>query len=290
MKKALLFAMAALAFGAAPLALRWGPVSGAAALLVLGIGLAFAASGSFAALAAAGGALGAFAGAVLAPVSPAAGGAVLVALAYAERTSRVRGTKERLLHIAVGLLGGALAGTLSTAYASASMAVWGVAAVVAAVLVALPLFVEADDPIAHRLETFADDTSEPARASLREGAELRRAADPSLLARGDAHQVKKTWAALVRLAEARARLEISVLSRHRAALEKAESGPAARAATVVKRVDERIAEHVAALARAYAAASTAHAAEASLDDAAMRSVESVGESLETMSKAIIDEV
>ncbi len=290
MKKGLLFVMAAVSFGAAPLVLRWGPVSGAAALLVLGIGLAFAASGSFAALAAAGGALGAFGGAVLAPLSPAAGGAVLVGLAYAERTTRVRGKKERLLHIAVGLLGGALAGTLSTAYASASLAVTGVAAVVAAVLVALPLFVEADDPIAHRLESFAEDTSEPARASLREGAELRRAADPSLLVRHDAGQVKKTWSALVRLAEARARLERTVLARHRAVLETATDGPAARAAAVVKRVDERIAEHVSVLARAYAAASTAHAAEASLDDAAMRSVESVGESLESMSKAIVDEV
>ena len=290
MKKATLLVMAALAFGASPLALRGGPVSGALEMLILGVALAFAASGTFASLAAAGGAMGAFGAAVLAPISPAAAGAVLASLAFAERTSRVRGKKERLLHIGASVLGGALAGTLGAAYASASLAVHGVAAVVSAVLVALPLFVEADDPVAHRLETFADDTSEPARASLREGAELRRAADPSLLAGRDARQVKKTWAALVRLADARARLERTVLARHRAALEKAEDGPAARAAQVVKRVDDRIAEHVAVLSRAYAAAGAAHAAEASLDDAAMRSVESVGETLETMSKAIIEEV
>ncbi len=290
MKKIWLFSMAALAFGAAPFALRLGPVSGAAALLVLGVGLAFSASGSFVALAAAGGALGAFASAVLAPVSPAAGGAVLVALAYGERTSRVRGNRERLLHIAVGVLGGALAGTLATAYSSASMAVRLVAAVVSAVLVALPLFVEADDSIAHRLDAFAEDTSDPAKSALQEGAELRRAADPSLLDRQQARQVKRTWTALLRLAEARARLEQSVLAKHRETLEKATDGPAARAAAVVKRVDERIAEHVSVLTRAYAAASTAHAAEASLDDAAMRSVETVGESLESMSKAIVDEV
>lgn len=290
MKKLSLFAMAALAFAAAPYALRGGPVTGSLALLALGVGLALAASGSFAALAAAGGALGAFASGVLSPVSPAAGGAVLVGLAFAERTSRVRGTKERLLHIAAGLLAGALAGTLTHAYTSASTSVRIVAAVVAAVLVALPLFVEADDPVAHRLDAFADDVAEPARTALREGADLRRAADPSLLGRADARQVKRTWAALLRLAEARSRLERSVLAKHRAVLEQAKDGPAARAAAVVKRVDERIAEHVSVLARAHAAVDTAHAAEASLDDAALRSVESVGESLETMTKAIVEEV
>lgn len=290
MKKILLLAMAALAFAAAPFALHQGPVTGALALVALGVGLAFAASGQVAALSAAGGALGAFGSALLSPVSPAAGGAVLVALAYAERTSRIRSNRDRLLHIGVGLLGGALAGSLSAAYAAASPAVRVVAAVVAAVLVALPLFVDADDSVAHRLDAFAEDVSEPARAALREGAELRRAADPSLLDRSTSRQVKRTWSALLRLAEARARLEQTVLARHRAVLEQAKEGPAARAASVIRRVDERIAEHVIVLGRAYAAVTTARAAEASLDDAALRSVESAGESLESMSKAIIDEV
>lgn len=290
MKKISLCVVAALVFAASPYVLGWGPVSGALALLALGVGLALAASGSLSAIAAAGGALGAFGGAVLSPLSPVAGGAVLVGLAFAERSTRVRGKKERLLHIAVGVLGGALAGSLSSAYASASIAVRVVAAVVAAVLVALPLFVEADDATAHRLDAFADDMSEPAKGSLREGAELRRVAEEALLDRGTARQVKKTWAALMRLAEARGRLERSVLAKHRAALEVAKDGPAARAAAVVRRVDERIAEHVSVLARAYTAVDAARAAEASLDDAALRSVETVGESLESMSKAIMDEV
>src|SRR5262249_11162871 len=138
--------------------------------------------------------------------------------------------------------------------------------------------------------TFADDLSDPAKTSLHEGAELRRAADPTLLDRQAARQVKRTRAALLRLAEARLRLERSVLSRHRAVLEKATDGPAARPAAVGKRVDERISEHVPVLTRAYAAVDTARAAEASLDDAALRSVETVGESLDAMSKAIVDEV
>lgn len=290
MKKLPLLLLAALVFSAAPVVHRWGPVSGALALLALGIALAFAASGSVAALAAAGGALAAFGGAVLSPTSPAAGGAVLVALVYAERTLRVRATRDRLVHVGVALVGGALAGSLSTAYSAASPAVRAVAAVVAAVLVALPQFIEADDAVAHRLEVFSDDVSEPAKAALREGADLRRAADPTLLDRSTSREVKRTWKALLRLAEARARLEHTVLARHRATLEQAKEGPAARAAAVIRRVDDRIHEHVAALARAYAASTTARAAEASLDDAALRSVEAAGETLETMSKAIVDEV
>ncbi|MEZ4315171.1 MAG: hypothetical protein R3F14_44720 [Polyangiaceae bacterium] len=144
--------------------------------------------------------------------------------------------------------------------------------------------------MAHRLDAFAADVSAPAQSSLREGAELRRAADPSLLDRSTSRQVARTWTALLRLAEARARLERTVLAPHRAVLEQAKDGPAARAAAVVRRVDDRIAEHVTALTRAYAAATTAEAAEASLDDAALRSIESAGEALESVTTAIVDEV
>jgi hypothetical protein len=53
-------------------------------------------------------------------------------------------------------------------------------------------------------------------------------------------------------------------------------------------VDIRIAEHVAALSRALAATDAARAAALGLDDAALRSVESAGESLEHVSRALID--
>jgi hypothetical protein len=59
---------------------------------------------------------------------------------------------------------------------------------------------------------------------------------------------------------------------------------------VLARVDQRIADHVGVLTRAYVALDSAHAAEASLDDAAMRSVETVGESLEQVTSAIVEEV
>jgi hypothetical protein len=79
----------------------------------------------------------------------------------------------------------------------------------------------------------------------------------------------------MRLAEARARLL------------RAAASPSSTA--VVKRVDERIADHVKALARAYTAAGAAKAAEVTLHDAALRGVETAGESLEEVSRAIVDQ-
>jgi hypothetical protein len=115
---------------------------------------------------------------------------------------------------------------------------------------------------------------------LREAAELRRTVDEDLLDRKTARHAGGTWASLLRLAEARLRLARSPLARK-------ESSPAE---AVLKRVDERIADHVKALSRAYTAAGAAQAAEASLDDTALRSVENAGESLEQVSRAIVDEV
>jgi hypothetical protein len=47
---------------------------------------------------------------------------------------------------------------------------------------------------------------------------------------------------------------------------------------------------VKALSRMYTAVDEARAAEASLDDGALRSIETSGESLEQMSRAIVEEV
>jgi len=272
-------ASAAALFGLVPIASRIDPVAGALVLLALAVALAFAASGGVNALAAASAAAGAFASAVLAPTSAAAGGAILVAAAYAERTARVRGRPARLAHVGVALVAGALAGTLASAYASGGLVLRAVAVVVAAVLASLPLLVDADDLVAHALDAIAALVDDPARAALREGATLRRDADDALLDPPTARIARRTWASLLRLAEARLRLQ-----RARAAR------PAHPSPTdaVLTMVDGRIAEHVAALGRAYTAIDTARAAELGLDDAALRSAESVGESLEEVSRAIID--
>ncbi|WP_437815699.1 hypothetical protein [Sorangium sp. So ce1078] len=307
LRKVAFVAAAALALGLASLALGLGPVPGSLLLVAAAVLLAVAASGALTSLAVAGGALGALAFGVAGAASPAAAGAALAGLCFAERSVRVRGGGARLLHVGTALAGGALAGSLIAAFGAASLALRGVALVVSAVLVALPFLVDADDPVAHALDGAAGEITGPARASLREGAELRRTvAGEELPGRRAARQARATWASLLRLAEARARLE-RTLAVGRAAQERkanqeeappagasaAEAPPAgarAPAEAVIGKVDARIADHVAALTRAYTAVSAARAAEASLDDAALVGVETMGDSLEQVSKTMVEEV
>jgi MFS family permease len=281
MRKLAFLLAAALCFGLAPFTPRLGPVLGSVALVALAVHLALAASSAASALAVAGGALGAFASGMLLPISPAVAGAALAGLCFAERSLRVRGANARLLHLGAALGGGALAGSLSMAFASASLPVRGVAMTVAAVLLALPLLIDADDPVAHALDGVAEEIDGAPAAALREAAELRRTVDEELLDPRTTRHARDTWAALQRLAEARVRLARAPLARRAA-------GSAAEA--VMKRVDERIGDHVRALSRAYTAAGAARAAETSLDDAGLRGVENAGESLEQVSRAIVDEV
>ena len=53
-------------------------------------------------------------------------------------------------------------------------------------------------------------------------------------------------------------------------------------------VDQRIAEHVSVLGKAIAAVDTARAAALGLDDATLRSVDAMGDSLEDESRAMIE--
>jgi hypothetical protein len=285
MRKLLLIVAAAAAFGLGPSTTKLGATWGALAWVALAITLAIAASAIPSALAAAGGALGGLASGLLVTVSPAAAGAALVGLCYAERTSRVRSRSARLAHVGVAIAGGALAGMLAGSYASGALAVRLVAVTVAAVLVALPLLIDADDALAHALTGLADDVPEPCRAALQDGADLRRHVDEALLDRKTARQVRDTWRALLRLAEARARIE---RSGKRGAIARDEDRNS-NGSAVVRRLDQRLVEHVAALRKAYLAADTAKAAEMSLDDGALRRVEDLGDSIEQATQVILDE-
>ncbi|MCA9619535.1 MAG: hypothetical protein KC731_10935 [Myxococcales bacterium] len=273
-----LFVTAAFAFAATSLAGHLGPVLGACLLVAAGIALALAASGTLTAVSAAGGAVGAFASGVLLPVSPVVAGAALVALGYAERSLRVRTTSARALHVALALGTGALAGMVAGHYAAADLSLRAVAVVISAVLVALPQLVEADDPLAYALDGLAEEVGEEPAKAMRAGAELRRTVDESMLDREATRHARATWQSLLRLSQARARLERVGVKRR------------VRRAAVVQRLDERLAEHVTALERMYLAADEASAAEASLNDRALRSVESSGATLETMADALVDEV
>lgn len=292
MKKLAFVVAAASLFAVAPVASRFGVVTSSVALVWLGVMLAVFASGALDSLSVAAGALGAFGSGILAPVSPAAAGAVLVAAAFAERTSRVRSRSARAVHVMIALVGGALAGTLSTAFATASLPVMAVSIVVAAVLASLPLLVEADDPLAHALAHASSAVSEPAKTALREGADLRRTAEEIPLDRDTRVRVKKTWQSLLRLAEARVRLE-----RTRPKLRVADVAPPSAAAqapkpttndAVLAMVDQRIVEHVAVLAKAMTAVDTAHAAAASIDDAALKGAEATAGTLDEVSRAMVE--
>lgn len=295
MKKIAFMVAAASLFALAPIANRFGPVASSVALVWLGVLVAICASGTANSMAVASGALGAFGAGVLAPISPAAAGAVIVAAAFAERSTRIRSRTARAVHVLVGLVGGALAGSLSTAFSSSSAAVMAVAIVVASVLAALPLLVEADDPVAHALDKAAKDVSEPARGALIQGAELRRNAEEVPLDRNTHLRVRKTWQALLRLAEARVRLE-----RSRPKVLVAANGPASAAVlalgpsqpsaadAVLGMVDQRITEHVTVLAKAYTAVDTARAAAVGIDDAELRNMDTMGDSLEDVSRAMVE--
>ena len=277
MKRIAFFVAAACAFGAMPIVGRLGVVGGSLAFVALGLVLAMAASGGVQALAISGGATGAFAATLLSPVWAPLAGAALVGFAMAERSMRVRDRRARLAHVGLAIVGGAIAGGISNAFVSSSIAVRVVAAVVGAVVVALPLLVEADDPLAHALDAASEGVGEPSRAALRDGAALRRTADDVVLDRPAMRQVRQTWRSLLRLAEARVRLE-----RRRT------PGIPAASDAVVAMVDDRIRQHVSALTRAFTAHDAARAANVGLDDSALRNVQNVGESLETLSEAIVE--
>ena len=284
MRKLAFLVAAASLFAVAPLANRFGPVASSAALVWLAVLLAVCASGMFSSLSIASGALGAFGSGVLASVSPAAAGAVLLAAAFAERTTRVRSRTARAVHVLLALAAGALAGSCAHAFAGSSYAVMGVSVVVAAALSALPLLVEADDPVAHALEIASHDVSEPAKTHFSSGAELRRSAmDIPLDAQTDS-KVKTTWKSLLRLAEARVRLERN-RPRFRIATDNKAPTPQDQ---VLAMLDQRIADHVGALNKTLAAVDTAHAAALGIDRSALESVESHGESMNEVSRALVE--
>lgn len=294
MKKLAFVVAAASLFAFAPMANRFGPVASSIGLVWLGILVAIFASGSIQSLAIGGGALGAFGSGVLSSVSPTAAGAVLALCAFAERTTRIRSRTGRAVHVLTALVSGALAGALSNAYTTAHLSVFVVAAIVSAILVSLPLLVDADDPLAHALDEAAGLVVEPAKRALYEGAELRRQSAEVPLDRTTRERMKTTWQSLLRLAQARVRLERARPPQLVRIAEPNPEGPPdpapppSAADAVLAMVDQRIVEHVNVLAKAIAAVDTVSAARIGLDDAALKNVASLGDSLEDVSRALVE--
>lgn len=300
-KLAFLVASASL-FAIAPIASRFGSVGSSVALVWLSVLVAVVASGLLDSLAVTGGAIGAFAAGLLGTEAPAAAGAVLVALAFAERTLRVRTRQGQALHVLLALVSGAIAGSLSQAFAAASPQIYTVAVLVSAMLTAAPLLIAADDPVAHALEGASGQVTGPVRDVLEQGAELRRQAVLVAVEHEDEARLRSTWSSLLRLAEARVRLErsrgpsvapttpVDAAPKDAAVDAGAPTKPPAPTTkdAVLGMVDDRIKDHVLALERAYSAVDTAHAAKAGIDDTAQKEASSMGDSLDEVSRALVE--
>jgi hypothetical protein len=246
------------------------------AILTVGIFSASAASSSISAIPAALGALAALSTAMLAPMHAAIAGAAFFTLAYGERASRVAALRSRIAHVALSSIGGAIAATIATSFASADVATRFVAVVVGIAIVSLPTLIDAVDPLAHALEDVAKDVPDPSRTHLIRAASLLSTPNQADLEPRIARDVAQTFRSLLRLAEARARLTRI-------------SPKAPSALAVATKLDARIVEHTEILERAYSAVSAMTAAELSLDDPSLRKIDDTSDALEAISKAIADE-
>ena len=227
-------------------------------------------SGRASSLSIAAGALAAVALSALSPSNASAAAALAMATIFLPRTIRARTDTMRGLAFIGSLVAGASAGAIAAHYAHAPDAVLAAAALVAALIAALPLLVPADDAVAWSLAMAAPNMRRicSSKASLLKAVALRRRVDGDIEGLGaTAHgRLKRAWSALEAAARAR------VLAR----------GASADV------LDQRITSHVDALERAYAAADERFARTAGLDDKALRNVNLEADSLAAEASALAE--
>jgi len=272
MRPVLLLATGAGLFAALSHAPRSSALTGTLLPMLLALAFAVTLAGRPSGGALVAGALSAFLGSVTWLIAPSLGGAVALLLAYAERTVRVRGMRVRALHLTLAAVAGTAAAALSASYASAPPELLTVAFALVAVLCTVPLLVAADDPRVVALESAASTLGPPLSASLYTAAELLRCEELGLLDRETLVDVRRSWRSLERLVLARLRVR----------------GGGETARLVTDSLERQIAEHVASLGRAAVAATTVGAAEAGIDDRALRDVRARGEALEERSRAMVE--
>ncbi len=245
------FALGALLAGAPMLAHMPAALAAALALSAC-IATAGIASGAFSALAVATGALAAVSAAALAPVSPELAGGLMVALLLAARSVRGRSDAVRGIAVLTALASGAASAAVVTHFAGAPIAIRAAAVLVGGVVASLALLVPADDAIAWSLVHYAGEMGEAPRGVLLRAVALRRRVEGEIEGLGASarRRLDRAWTSLE--GTARSRL-------------------LARGATA-EVLDRRIASHVDALERAYAAADERFARTAGLDDKALHGV------------------
>lgn len=225
-------------------------------------------AGRASALAIACGALAAVALHAVMPYSAGVSGSIVVALLFAARTVRGRSDTIRGIGLLTSLVSGAVAAAVVSHYADAAIGIRAAAVLVAGVLAALPLIVPTDDAVAWSLVNYAREVGDAPKATLLRAAALRRRVDGEIegLSGLAQRRLEKAWAALESTARAR------VLAR----------GASADV------LDQRIASHVDALERAYAAADERLARSAGLDDKALHNVRLEADALAAEASALAE--
>jgi hypothetical protein len=213
------------------------------------------------------GALAAVADQSLSSALPWAAAVPLSLLMSADRLRYLPNIKWKAVHLVLAIGGGALAqqALLHTVNMPHGFMLLGYC--VAAALIALPLALDHDDPLAIRLEAAAATLPVGPRSELLSSAQLRRATLTSTLTRDSQASVAMAFETLLRLAQSRSEL---------AALDANAINPVAVA------IDKKIAFAVHTLRRAFAASDSLAAMADTADATAIGQLDAVSSSLEAL--------
>ena len=276
MKRVGFVILTALVLGATASFDRLAAIPSAGMLVASAVLLACAASGGFNWATVSFGAMGAFAGAALRTTSFAASGAVILVCVFAERTLRVRGGVGRAVHLGMALLGGGAAMFLAGSFGARDASLFGVAIAVGTALCALPLLIDADDSIAAELDRISKILPEAIARELRSAAQMRRHGKDVAMDADVAKNVEGTFETLLRLAEARVRVQ-------RASEVDGESGQ-----KVAALVDAKITLCATAIRKAFAASDTVRAYATARDDQELHALSAKSESIEEASRTLME--
>jgi hypothetical protein len=247
-------------------------------IVVLGTLLAASISQGFSALSVAGGAMGAFAHDGLRGPTPILAGAIFAALVTAERTLRMPTRTARIVHGALALVGGAMAGGIVSGYEGATRPLWYVALAVAVALFAMPLVLEEDDALARALERTAGLLPAGPGDALREAAFLKRNGSAASIAEGSRDSVAKSFLSILKLGEARVQMAKSV------GVSLGDDG----SKSVTDILDAKIRSQVDVVKKAFAASDAVKAIVQTADTSAVDSLAIAGESMDEVRKALAE--
>ena len=258
----------------APALLQLSPASAALVSIAAGVLVSAAACALLDARAVAAGSLAALSLHAVGESAPVMAGALFVALALAPRGLRARSRRDLGAHLALSLVGGAMASAVALHHGGAATAAVRMAALaVAGLLASLPLFVAVDDAVAAALARAAMETPGDAGDALSRAVALRRRIEHSpaveALADSTARHLERAWDALVAIVGQRAAMD-------------------SLGTTAVSVLDRRIAQHVEALERIHTSADERFARSAGLTDASLAAARIEAETLETEVRALVE--